>query len=160
MEIEGGNSRSHSVENSLWKRLWTCRKSNGEWVSWLVNAVSEKFASSLFKADVTADRGSLLRGVITHDTIVCCHIVLPFAKVLQLIFSCYFFRLRLLPKMHSVSFALPMSLHLISVYCLLKSTGWGSPSWHFFPLLFYNFLFRFKGLSQNSCLYNFTSMSY
>jgi 2-C-methyl-D-erythritol 4-phosphate cytidylyltransferase len=22
-EIEGGSTRSHSVENSLWKRLWT-----------------------------------------------------------------------------------------------------------------------------------------
>jgi hypothetical protein len=26
LEIERGSSRSHSVENSLWKRLWTCRK--------------------------------------------------------------------------------------------------------------------------------------
>jgi hypothetical protein len=24
LEIEGGNTRSHSVENWLWKRLWTC----------------------------------------------------------------------------------------------------------------------------------------
>jgi hypothetical protein len=26
MEIEKGSTRSHSVENSLSKRLWTCRK--------------------------------------------------------------------------------------------------------------------------------------
>ena len=25
-EIEGGSTRSHCVENCLWKRLWTCRK--------------------------------------------------------------------------------------------------------------------------------------
>jgi len=51
MEIEGGNSRSHSVENSLWKRLWTCRKYDLRWVS-----ISEKLAASLFKADVTVYR--------------------------------------------------------------------------------------------------------
>ena len=26
LEIERGSSRSHCVESSLWKRLWTCRK--------------------------------------------------------------------------------------------------------------------------------------
>jgi len=26
MEIEIGSNRSHSMENSFWKRLWTCRK--------------------------------------------------------------------------------------------------------------------------------------
>jgi hypothetical protein len=27
-EIEGGRTRSHSVENSFWKRVWTCPKTN------------------------------------------------------------------------------------------------------------------------------------
>ena len=26
--FEGGSSRSHYVESSLWKRLWTCRKTD------------------------------------------------------------------------------------------------------------------------------------
>jgi len=26
LETERGSTRSHSVENSLWKKLWTCRK--------------------------------------------------------------------------------------------------------------------------------------
>jgi hypothetical protein len=26
LEIERGSIRSYSMENSLWKRLWTCRK--------------------------------------------------------------------------------------------------------------------------------------
>jgi hypothetical protein len=30
MEIEVGNTISHSVENSLRKRLWTCRKADCE----------------------------------------------------------------------------------------------------------------------------------
>jgi hypothetical protein len=25
MEIEGGSTRSHSVENLVWKKLWACR---------------------------------------------------------------------------------------------------------------------------------------
>ena len=28
LEIEKESSRSHSVENSGWKRLWTCRKTD------------------------------------------------------------------------------------------------------------------------------------
>jgi hypothetical protein len=28
LEIERGTTRSQSVENSLWKRLWTCRKTD------------------------------------------------------------------------------------------------------------------------------------
>jgi hypothetical protein len=28
LEIERGSTRSHSMENSLWKRLWTCRKTD------------------------------------------------------------------------------------------------------------------------------------
>ena len=28
LEIEKGNRRSHSLENSLWERLWTCRKTD------------------------------------------------------------------------------------------------------------------------------------
>jgi hypothetical protein len=34
LKIEGGSTRSHSVENSLWKRLWDCRKADcglNEW---------------------------------------------------------------------------------------------------------------------------------
>jgi hypothetical protein len=27
-ETERGSTRSHSVENSLWKKLWTCRKTD------------------------------------------------------------------------------------------------------------------------------------
>jgi hypothetical protein len=27
-QSEGGNSRSHYVESSLWKRLWTCRETD------------------------------------------------------------------------------------------------------------------------------------
>jgi len=26
--FDGGSSRSHYVESSLWKRLWTCRKTD------------------------------------------------------------------------------------------------------------------------------------
>jgi hypothetical protein len=26
LEIQTGSTKSHSVENSVWKRLWTCRK--------------------------------------------------------------------------------------------------------------------------------------
>ena len=26
LTVEGGSSRSHYVESSIWKRLWTCRK--------------------------------------------------------------------------------------------------------------------------------------
>jgi hypothetical protein len=28
LSFEGGSSRSHYVESSLWKRPWTCRKTN------------------------------------------------------------------------------------------------------------------------------------
>jgi hypothetical protein len=28
LEIARGSSRSQSVDNSLWKRLWTCRKTD------------------------------------------------------------------------------------------------------------------------------------
>jgi hypothetical protein len=28
LSFEGGSSRSHYVESSLWKRLWTCRKTD------------------------------------------------------------------------------------------------------------------------------------
>jgi len=28
LEIEKGNTGWHSVENSLWKRLWACRKTD------------------------------------------------------------------------------------------------------------------------------------
>jgi hypothetical protein len=28
LSFEGGNSGSHYVESSLWKRLWTCRKTD------------------------------------------------------------------------------------------------------------------------------------
>jgi hypothetical protein len=28
MEIERGSTRLRSAENSLWKRLWTCRKTD------------------------------------------------------------------------------------------------------------------------------------
>jgi hypothetical protein len=28
LEVEGGSSGSHSLENSVWKRLWTCRKTD------------------------------------------------------------------------------------------------------------------------------------
>jgi hypothetical protein len=28
LEIERGNIRSHCVENWLWKKLWTCRKTD------------------------------------------------------------------------------------------------------------------------------------
>jgi hypothetical protein len=28
LKIETGNTRSHCVENSLWKRLWTCRNTD------------------------------------------------------------------------------------------------------------------------------------
>ena len=34
LEIETGNTRSHSVENSLWKRLWTCRKADYRMNEW------------------------------------------------------------------------------------------------------------------------------
>jgi hypothetical protein len=26
--VKGGNSRSHCVDSSLWKRLWTCRETD------------------------------------------------------------------------------------------------------------------------------------
>jgi len=28
LSLVGGSSRSHYVESSLWKRLWTCRKTD------------------------------------------------------------------------------------------------------------------------------------
>jgi hypothetical protein len=28
LEVEGGSSGSHSLENSVWKKLWTCRKTD------------------------------------------------------------------------------------------------------------------------------------
>jgi hypothetical protein len=28
LEVEAGSSGSHSLENSVWKRLWTCRKTD------------------------------------------------------------------------------------------------------------------------------------
>jgi len=28
LEIESGSTTSHSVKNSLWKRLWTCHKTD------------------------------------------------------------------------------------------------------------------------------------
>ena len=28
LELEGGSTRSHSVDNWLWKRQWTCRKAD------------------------------------------------------------------------------------------------------------------------------------
>jgi len=30
LSFEGGRSRLHYVESSLWKRLWTCRKTDYE----------------------------------------------------------------------------------------------------------------------------------
>jgi hypothetical protein len=30
LEIERGHTSSHSVENWLWKRIWTCRKTGYE----------------------------------------------------------------------------------------------------------------------------------
>jgi hypothetical protein len=35
LETEGGSTRSHNVENSLWKRLWTCRKTDCGLNEWL-----------------------------------------------------------------------------------------------------------------------------
>jgi len=35
LEIERGCGTSHSVENSLWKRLWTCRKTDGRLNEWM-----------------------------------------------------------------------------------------------------------------------------
>jgi hypothetical protein len=34
LEIEGGSTRSHSVENSLWKRLRRCRKLDNGMSEW------------------------------------------------------------------------------------------------------------------------------
>ena len=28
LTVEGGSSRSHYVASSIWKRLWTCRKTD------------------------------------------------------------------------------------------------------------------------------------
>ena len=38
--IEGGSSRSHYVESSFWKRLWTCRKTD-----YWMNKSRQKFAN-------------------------------------------------------------------------------------------------------------------
>ena len=35
LSIEGGSSRSHYVEESFWKRLWTCRLTDYWWCWWL-----------------------------------------------------------------------------------------------------------------------------
>jgi hypothetical protein len=36
LEIERGSTRSHSVENSLWKRLRTCRKTDYRMNEWFI----------------------------------------------------------------------------------------------------------------------------
>jgi hypothetical protein len=34
LEIQRGSTRSHAVENSLWKSLWTCRKRDYRITEW------------------------------------------------------------------------------------------------------------------------------
>jgi hypothetical protein len=43
LEVEGGSSGSHSLENSVWKRLWTCRKTDYylTWLEYSPNGMSE-----------------------------------------------------------------------------------------------------------------------
>jgi hypothetical protein len=43
LEIERENTRSHSVENSPWKRLWTCRK-----VDYEMNELMAKYCELAF----------------------------------------------------------------------------------------------------------------
>ena len=35
LKVQRANTRSHCLENSLWKRLWTCRKTH-----YIMNAIS------------------------------------------------------------------------------------------------------------------------
>jgi len=35
LEIERGITRSPSLENSFWKRLWTCRKTHNVMKEWI-----------------------------------------------------------------------------------------------------------------------------
>jgi len=44
LEIERGNTRSRSVENTHWKRLWTCRTTE-----YIVNHTSQKYCFSITK---------------------------------------------------------------------------------------------------------------
>jgi hypothetical protein len=45
LSFEGGNSRSHYVESSLWKRLWACLRQNTEWMSVQLRANSREFTA-------------------------------------------------------------------------------------------------------------------
>jgi len=36
LSIEGGNSRSQNVEESIWKRIWTCRLTDYWWWWWYI----------------------------------------------------------------------------------------------------------------------------
>jgi len=45
-EIEGGRTRHHSVENSFWKRVWTCpkmdtRMNEGHLVTWFSETIQQ-----------------------------------------------------------------------------------------------------------------------
>lgn len=42
LEVEGGSTKSHSVENLLWKRLWTCHKAGYERMCTLPQDIKER----------------------------------------------------------------------------------------------------------------------
>jgi hypothetical protein len=46
MEFERGNARSNSLENSLWKRPWTCRKTDYTEKERMNERVNEKIQES------------------------------------------------------------------------------------------------------------------
>jgi hypothetical protein len=49
LSIEGGSSRSHCVDESFWKRLWTCRLTDYWWWWWdLVGNNNNSIANCIF----------------------------------------------------------------------------------------------------------------
>jgi hypothetical protein len=56
LEVQGGSTRSHPAENSLWNGLWTCcyKTDNGmnewmnEWMCTIIGSLWNKFSSRSF----------------------------------------------------------------------------------------------------------------
>jgi len=54
LDIERGSTISHSTKNSLWKRLWTCRKTNNKATN-DIYAINNKREASVINTLRTGD---------------------------------------------------------------------------------------------------------
>jgi len=70
VEVERGNSRSHSVENSHWKRLLACRKIDYGLHElekfWCLSDIVANFFDEVKKAQVYVSRTSVYNGIFSY----------------------------------------------------------------------------------------------